>query len=680
MKLGIYRITDTTGIIDEYVYYMLEHMRQAYDTIIVCTTEATDREAVGRLSEYVEHVVKYGSEDLKASSFLGVIGIETLRKFDSVTIWDDTLFGPVFPVTEMFETMECLNLDFWGLFRNYTRYLPNGRVITEQLFPHFVVLNKPVIRSEALRKFILYNFNSADLMEMLIVHLEYEGFQWDTYAETDAYRGSIPSENVDIGILFAYDLLRQQRCPFVSRESLRNTYFLPGGDETPYRTLQFIKNKTDYKEKYIWEHLLRTTNILDLKRALHLEYVLPKECRISDANPLTNKKAAVIVHVYYRELIDECFEFIQEIPNEMDVFIFSANEKTRNALKCEIVERKLKNCKVIAKPNRGRDFSAFLIAAKDIIREYDYICFVHDKKSHGGSPVTSGKTWMYEMWDCLLKSKDYIYNIIDTMEKESALGLLVPPEPFHSEAIGGIGWTWAKNFDATVKLAKEFGIKADFDADKHPIALGTAFWCKKEALAALFSHNFVYEDFPDEPMPIDGTICHALERILGYAAQSEGYYTAYVMDSEMAALRGTKLNTYMTDAMTILRNENIWERKDGGVAFDSKKHIRQYGNLRELIEFCIKYSKLYIYGAGVHGKRCCEILKALDVPVQAFVVTNKAENEEEILGVPVIGLKEFKEKKKNIGVVVALKPQFRDEVVETLKDKGYKNLTCFPIY
>lgn len=678
MRLGVYCITETTGVIDEYVFYMLEHMRRAFDTTIVCTTKATSKEAVDRLSENAEHVVKYNDKNLKTSSFLGVLGIETLRKFDSMTIWDDTLFGPVLPIDEMFETMECQNFDFWGLYRNYTRYLPNGNIVKDQLFPHFVVLNKKVINSDVLEKFIAYNVNSSELLEELVLYLEYAGFQWETYADTTAYKGSIPSENVDNSIAYSYDLLKQQRCPFVSREALRNTYFLPGGDETPYRTLQYIRKKTDYDVKYIWQHLLRTTNVLDLKKALHLEYVLPTDCRISSHNPLENKKAAVIAHIYYKDLVDECFDFFEEVPSEIDVFIYSANEETRNAAKREVVARKLKNCKIIAKNNRGRDFSALLVAAKDVIREYDYICFVHDKKSHGGSPVTSGKTWMYEMWDCLLKSRDYIYNIIDTMETDCSLGLFVPPEPFHSEAIGGIGWTWATNFETTVALAKELGVNANFEADKHPIALGTAFWCKREAMAALFEHDFSYEDFPDEPMPIDGTVCHALERILGYVAQHEGYYTAYVMDSELAALRGTKLNTYMTDAMTILRDENIWDRKDGGVIFDTNKHIRQYGDIKELIQFCLKHSKLYIYGAGVYGKKCCETLQFLDVPVQAFVVTKKSENQDEVLGVPVIGLEEFEKKKGNIGVIVALKKQFRDEIAPILKSKGYNNITFFP--
>jgi hypothetical protein len=57
-----------------------------------------------------------------------------------------------------------------------------------------------------------------------------------------------------------------------------------------------------------------------------------------------------------------------------------------------------KNCDVILKQNRGRDVSSLLVACKEYVFKYEYLCFIHDKKS----------TWLDEGVD---------------------LGLLVPPEP-----------------------------------------------------------------------------------------------------------------------------------------------------------------------------------------------------------------------------------------------------------
>ena len=71
-------------------------------------------------------------------------------------------------------------------------------------------------------------------------------------------------------------------------------------------------------------------------------------------------------------------------------------------------------------------------------------------------------------------------------------------------------------------------------------------------------------------------------------------------------------------------------------------------------------------------------MQLLGVPVQAFIVTKKAENADEVLGVPIIDLKEFETRKGKVGVIVALKRRYRDEVVPVLIEKGYNNITFFP--
>lgn len=673
MKLGIYFITDTSGIVDEYIYCLLEHMGQVLDRIFMLVPETITETSIERLASYRVSVLKYDIKDNASNCFLNICNIETIRKFDSITIWDDTIFGPFFPIKNIYQTMEGQNYDFWGLFKDFI----NRNEMDEHLFSHFFVLNRKVICSDWLvDQMTDFVFISCEFLEKLVSCLELSSFQRGIYIDLSDYADKNLSKNIKISIWDAYDLIIKRHCPFVYKEALRNTHFLPGADEIPYRTFRFIKEKTNYNINFIWQNLLRTTNMVDLKKALHLEFVLPSNCRISNRILLQNKKAAVIIHIYYKELVRECFNYIQEIPSEIDIFIFSSNRETRDAAIGIVSEKGFKNCKIYAKRNRGRDFSALLVAAKDIIKRYDYICFIHDKKSHEGRPITSGRTWMYEIWNCLLKNRDYIYNIIDTMEADRSLGLLVPPEPFHSGIIDNADRRWRKDFSWAIELTRKLGIKVCLDEKKNPVTLGTAFWCKSKALKALFNYDFVYEDFPDEPMPIDGTICHALERILGYIAQYEGYYTAYIMDSEIAGMRGTKLNTYIEGAMPILRNNFCLGLEDGGIVFDVNSSERLYKKIKELLCFFIQYPKLYIYGAGVYGRRCFEVLRELDISVQSFIVTKRTENETKIFGIPIVAAEELIE--SDVGIIVALKKEFRDEVIPFLKSKGYNNIMIFP--
>jgi lipopolysaccharide biosynthesis protein len=44
--------------------------------------------------------------------------------------------------------------------------------------------------------------------------------------------------------------------------------------------------------------------------------------------------------------------------------------------------------------------------------------------------------------------------------------------------------------------------------------VGTMFWARTKALKPLFDLNLSWSDYPDEPLPYDGSMLHAIERIL----------------------------------------------------------------------------------------------------------------------------------------------------------------------
>ena len=53
--------------------------------------------------------------------------------------------------------------------------------------------------------------------------------------------------------------------------------------------------------------------------------------------------------------------------------------------------------------------------------------------------------------------------------------------------------------------------------------VGTMFWARSEALVPLLELNLDWSDYPEEPLPKDGTMLHALERLLPFAAAREGF-------------------------------------------------------------------------------------------------------------------------------------------------------------
>lgn len=102
-------------------------------------------------------------------------------------------------------------------------------------------------------------------------------------------------------------------------------------------------------------------------------------------------------------------------------------------------------------------------------------------------------------------------------------------------------------------------------------------------------------------------------------------------------------------------------------------------NDKDLLAFCKKHKKVYIYGAGIYGKKCASILQQNNCRIEAFIVTRK-DSEAAINGVEVKTLDEIDNVNdwNDVGIIVALKVLYRREVLPVLEGKGIKNIFTYP--
>jgi rhamnosyltransferase len=207
--------------------------------------------------------------------------------------------------------------------------------------------------------------------------------------------------------------------------------------------------------------------------------------------------------------------------------------------------------------NRGREISGHFIGLKQYVKQYDYICFTHDKKTDYHKPYMVGESFSYQCFENVLSTSAFVENIITTFQDNPRLGLLVPPIPIHSHFFSVLGNEWQANWEYVQLLAKRLKILVDIDKAKPPISpLGGVYWYKSEALKILFNANFQYEDFPEEPIKeTDGTIMHAIERVYQFAAQQAGFYTGWVIADTFAKMEITNLSKMLRDYNQLL----IWK-------------------------------------------------------------------------------------------------------------------------
>jgi lipopolysaccharide biosynthesis protein len=80
---------------------------------------------------------------------------------------------------------------------------------------------------------------------------------------------------------------------------------------------------------------------------------------------------------------------------------------------------------------------------------------------------------------------------------------------------------WDANREIADALARRMGLPP-IEATFFDFPLGTMFWVRPAALRPLLDLGLDWADYPNEPVPYDGTILHALERLLPFVVRASG--------------------------------------------------------------------------------------------------------------------------------------------------------------
>lgn len=613
--LGVLHINDKDGIIDDYIWCLLGFLKEyAQDVVVVCT--AIEESKNPRLLSYTDKLYTENS---------GMRDV-AYERYDHVWLLDDNCFGPFYSGKELLEELKVCTADF-----------------IEVVPSHFIMINHADIISDGDWAGILDGTLGIEALTDILYRAKRRG---RILGEPRVSINAVPIF-LDKNIFLDVDLN------------------LSSG-EMPRRILEYIKEYTRYDVDLIWAHLLRTCNIQDLKYALHLEYIFPWKYFVGDKEEAASHKTALIAHLHYEDMVDECFRYLKLVPEWVDLYITTGSQATQDKIQVIVQQWGRQRCFVRLKENRGRDVSSLLVACHDILLDYEYLGFVHDKKSeHSLSRKSASGAFQYNVWENIVKSDRYLYHIFQCFRENPRLGLLVPPEPYYASLLGCLGDSWGTCFEPAKGLADLLNLDVNIEEERDPFTLSTTFWCRTKAMKKLFAHKFEYSDFPAEPMAADGTFSHAVERILGYVAQSEGYYTAIVMNEGYASLRGNSLQRLLVAALNEIRKETTVLRPNDITDYQKRKE--------RMLSFCSRYTHIYIYGAGTYGHKCGKMLQGLGIRVAGYVVSDGHREMSLVEGVPVYELPEIIEQRQICGIILALNPGNQKAVEKLLDEQGFRN-------
>jgi len=107
-------------------------------------------------------------------------------------------------------------------------------------------------------------------------------------------------------------------------------------------------------------------------------------------------------------------------------------------------------------------------------------------------------------------------------------------------------------------------------------------------------------------------------------------------------------------------------------SYTKKKEGPYYKELIKKLSVPIQKEKhIWIYGAGIVGKRVYDVMTNNDYIIDGFLVTNKEENPRVLFGREVFQVDEIRPE-ENYFAVVAVTGRARSEMQETLKRLGWR--------
>ena len=172
-------------------------------------------------------------------------------------------------------------------------------------------------------------------------------------------------------------------------------------------------------------------------------------------------------------------------------------------------------------PNRGRDVMPWLTVFADAIRRFDLFCHIHTKRS---PHRRQHRDWGRFVLHSTLGSAGVVDGIRAMFAGEPRLGLVFPPYFADLKAQPN----WGDNKSACLALLERMGLTDQPLVDCPDYPAGSFFWARPAALAPLFDLELREDDFEAEPGPSDGTLAHAIERLVGVVPRLAGYEAACV--------------------------------------------------------------------------------------------------------------------------------------------------------
>lgn len=538
-RAGIFLFYDPEGKVDDYILGCLGSLQQHMDYLLVVSNSPLDETNRKRLESVSSEVMERKNVGYDVGAYrdgLRHLGWDHMGDYDELVLFNYTFFAPIHPWAGLFERTDKWDTDFWGITEHDEvrphPFLPK-LVMPRHIQSHWIAVRASLSTTKDWRTY----WEDMPPIESYNDSIQWHESRFTGYFNALGYRHEVaynvddyPSANP---VFDNANLLLQDGCPILKRRNLFHNplhldrFAIIGADMLEQARL------AGYDTDLILSNLARTSKPRDLVTNAGLTWVVPQSASEETYAAAATQKVLAVAHIFYADMAEEILQRLSVLPKGYYLVATTSNEENQAQIRAVMERYGVEGEVRVVASNRGRDIGAFLVDCNDVLAsgKWDIVVKIHSKKSVQDD-YNAAQLFKTHLYDNLLNSRAHVANILAEFAAHPSLGMVLAPLPHMGYPT--MGHAWFTNREPAQAVAKRLGINVPFDKDMPLATYGSMFIARPHALTKLVNAGFKPENFPVEGGYKDGSLAHVLERLMAYAALSEGFYVRPVLAPKWA--------------------------------------------------------------------------------------------------------------------------------------------------
>jgi len=525
-RLIIYVVYDRDGVVDEFVPYAISALREHATELLVVVNGGVDDSGLRVLEGQADTVLvreNTGFDIWAHKHAIDYLG-ERIGEFDEVVLTNDTWYGPVRPLQPVFERMDALNIDFWGMTEHAADPgTPGVSAATPRHLQSFwMAFRRSVTTSPAWDSYWRQLPPMPGYWDAVTRH----ELRATAYFEAAGFRSAsaFPAEGFPPGnqTMLLADVLIEQGCPLLKRRLFHHypPYFHRYAVIGRW-TLRTVAAEGEYPMSLILANLARTVSprVLDVDAGL-----LDVVADTTPARRAAPPRVLAVVRSDDSTALERALAAIAALPAVVDVVVATAEESLESLTEGGKVVRVARGSSATA--------ASIGICQAGGARDHDLVLTIAADDPPRTDPAFNVRR--YRRWVAfasVIGRAEHVAAILALFDDEPTLGIALPPTPRSGAHEADLSVDGALLSAARARL----GIRVPLDPGA-PLAPTAGVWIARPEALALLTAGAATEDE------------RVLEALLVSAVGQLGYHHRTVLDPASAALTHVALE-YTVDQL-----------------------------------------------------------------------------------------------------------------------------------